>query len=240
MGELVSPGCARVPGRVCVLGVSLIMGVLGGPAVASHEGSLFDRKSDISPAVYEENEKALEYFWGVVDDVLGSRLGHASEDDHDITSVDIEVGAVALSARDRRRLQAAAPSFVHLEIFRTRYSMADLKEFGRRSEKALGRAGLHELWGGFGYLDVPDRVTIHLVRPYPWADEILRSELPHQAFTIDIQGPAEVWPLPDSTGSRNEWQVVALTLIVSSVLGAVAVVWLKRNRGTSTRPKPAQ
>lgn len=41
----------------------------------------------MSGRVYDRNYEALERFWAHVDSVLGERVGHESEDNHDITAV---------------------------------------------------------------------------------------------------------------------------------------------------------
>ena len=210
--------------------------VPSGPAMAaSHEGSLFDGKKDASARVYERNEYALERFWDDVDEILGSRVGHESEDNHDITAVVIEVGAVALTEDERRRLEAAAPQFVDLNVFRTKYSIDDLQEIGERAESALGGAGTHSPSGGFGYLDVPDRITVHLLREAPWAHEILRRQLPDDAFRVEVSGAIEILPLiPQPPDVLQRW-----TAALAALVSAGALLGLKRLRRTPATPNPA-
>lgn len=215
--------------RACALGASLAVAVLVGPATAaSHEGSLFDGKKDISARVYDRNDAALERFWNEVDGVLGSRVGHESEDNHDITAVDIEVGAVALTDAERTGLEAAAPPFVDLKVFRTKYSFDDLEEFGARAHSILSEEWPHGPGGGFGYRDVPDRITIHLIREDPWASEILRRHLPDDVFRVDVSAPIQILPLiPQPREVVKRWTAALAAL----VLGA-AVLGLRRLRAT--------
>lgn len=204
--------------RLVAVAVSLVAGAPASTALASHEGSLFDDTPEVSARVYDRNERALERFWNEVDALLGSRVGHESEYNHDITAVRIEVGAVGMTEAQRDRLHAAAPPFVDLRAFRTRYSIGDLEDLGYRAERILREASMGELWGGFAYLDVPDRITVLLRRADLWAPEILRRELPDAAFRIE-GGTVTLLPYFQEPPQPPPWRGILTLVAVLSTGG---------------------
>ncbi len=219
-----------------MLCVGLILGAPVGAASASHSG---DKESSVRlPPEY--TDEASERFWNYAEDVLGSRLGYSAESDQSSTSVTLAVGAVRMSARDRRRLRDAAPTWAKLNMFETRYSLETLNHFGRRAEAALRKAGLHdELWGGYSAAPFghPDLVTILLAREDTEAREVLREELPDRAFTIDIGRIQPLGPRGEQPVPSQPWTLVLI--VIGVTLPIVLIVRLGTARSSDRAPKPA-
>ena len=184
---------------------------------------------DHPPRFYAYRDNASNRFWRDVEEILGPRLGYSVQHGNYEPSVTVEVGAVGLSAADRRRLEAAAPGpWMPLKMFATKYSDGALREFGDRAREALREARLGGLWSGSSIGMEPDSVKIGIVDYYPWADEILRAELPDDAFEIEVRerlqpfaGPA----VPPGDGQRVAAFLVAM---LASATGAVALLRARR------------
>lgn len=155
------------------------------------------------PIVY--SDQRLDRYWKDAREILGSRLGYIAETEHDSISVTVEVGAVDMAEEDKRQLQAKAPAWVNLVMFRTKYSFGELRQIAFRGEAALRDAGMGRLWVGFAEFGEPDRITIMLRRDRSEARKVLRGELPAGSYRIEIgvfrtfdegSHASSEWPLP--------------------------------------------
>ncbi|HEX2295663.1 MAG TPA: hypothetical protein VHN37_10185 [Actinomycetota bacterium] len=234
--------------RACLLGMIVVIGpVANAPPAAGDD--------DHPRRHYYYRERALNRFWDDVERILGPRVGYEAQHGSYGPLVRLEVGAVDLTESDRRRVRDATPGrWAEVDLFRTRYSIRDLRELGFRAEEALRGAGLDRLWGGFAYLHKPDRVIITLVCDSDRARAVLRGELPDEAFRVEIgrfvahggetesrSEPCASAPSRSTAGSQDgalAW--LAGLASVAVALGTTALAERRRRRERGATPTPAR
>lgn len=170
-----------------------------------------------------DEDRALDRFWREAERILDGRLGHIAQiNDDDGPQVTVAVGAVDISQADEEELREAAPLWVSLDTFETRYSLDDLERFQRLAREALEEEGLGDLFTGTGSLDRPDHITIYVERDTSRVREVLNDALPDDVFSVSTDS------LIPTALTENPGRAFLIGVIALAVLGVLFALVRRR------------
>lgn len=129
-------------------------------------------------------ERRYDRFFRQALRVVGDRVSHEGQGCVRDGRLGANIGVKDLTEADRRKIEALAPSWVKVNLFGTKYSMDELREFGDRARAVLEHTGL-DISVGQSYYGTPGKVGI-MLRQQPYGvHQLLRAVIPQDAFFVE-------------------------------------------------------